>query len=191
MAEEIAKALDINLLRGKRKRDRHKRMVLARVQVIAVSVLAVYIAVLVIISVVKTGLDLQLKGVEDKIDDETFALSQLKPVETLYDLTVNKFELFDEAEEGRIVADATIDTLAAQLPPGVEIRNLSFSDKEQIEVTVNAKSVREAVSMLDALEEEVFAGSYKAVGVARLSRLETGEYTLNIIYGGLTEENGS
>lgn len=184
-----ANTIQINLLSERKHRVRKRRALMTKVQLISGIILAVYIAILLVVAGVRTAVAVQLNRLEDDIQEAEKKLAQLTPIETLYTLMVNKYNLFDEVYYNRVKAQATLENVAELLPEGVTFDGVAFGDGDSgVTVSFEAYSLPEAVALLNIFESVVAEDVYDKVVVSQFSRNENGTYAFGVTIFGIEEK---
>lgn len=187
----MATDLSINLLKERNRNTQHHKVLLAKIQVIAGVVLAVYVGISLMVIGTNSALRIQNKRIENKIKEEELTISKLKPVESMYTLVVNKFGLFDDANEGRMQAEAKIAEVVTLLPDKTVAESIDISaTSDGIEVSFVAASMFQAVELLELLEEKVFMGEYDKINIQSVSRQANGEYGMSVQLGKTMTKEG-
>lgn len=187
----MATDLRINLLKERNRNAQHHKVLLAKIQVIAGVVLAVYVGIVLVVMGTNSALRIQNNRIEDKIKEKELSISKLKPVESMYTLVVNKFGLFDGTDAGRMQAEAKIAEVVALLPDKTVAESIDISTtSDGIEVSFVATSMFQAVELLTLLEDKVFMGEYDKINIQSVSRQASGEYGMSVQLGksSMTEE---
>lgn len=184
----------VNLLKDRKRRIRRQQVIFAKVQLMAGVILAIYIAILGILLSVRLLVSRNLASVEDSISDEKLTLSQLKPVESLYTVVVNKASLLADYLEARAEQRNNLVNLYEKLPEEVLITKVTYEDQDRTyETDLITQDMYSVLDLLNMMEASIEDKSYRVIQIDGLGRDKDGTYIVPAIFqlGTNTGENGT
>jgi hypothetical protein len=176
-----AQRLNVNLMNEYVRQVKKRKLLFAKVQFYAAGVLVVYVAILILVLGYRGVLQIDLKSKQNKIDKETYTLTQLKPLEDKYLYVQNKMALLSDFWQNTPDVRAVLYQIIPFMPEEVAITSLTFSDANNtLELMTEAPNVFIAEIWLNTLKEQVEALGYSKIDVNNLTRNDTGLYMISV-----------
>lgn len=174
----------INLLQDRKRSQKKKQLLIAKVQTITGIVLAVFIGLSVLVGILRAGSSFQLSRVENQVERERDRLAQLKPVESLYTAVVSKFEHFETIDAERLYVPDLVDEVRTWLPEETILRQVEVSEAEDdgYMVQLTTESVHTAQALVTTIESLLREGEVEVIYVDNLGRDESGQYQVEALF---------
>jgi hypothetical protein len=176
-----AKRLHVNLMNEYVRQVKKRKLLFAKIQFYAAGVLVVYVGMLMLVLAYRGVLYLDLNAKQDKITEETRALTQLKPLEDKYLYVQNKMALLSDFWKNMPDVRAVLYQIIPFMPEEVVITSLAFSDATNtLELVTEAPNVFVAETWLNTLKDQVQTPAYTKIGVDDLTRNDKGVYLIKV-----------
>jgi hypothetical protein len=151
----------------------------AKIQLVAGVLLAVYIAIVLAVLGFKAAAAVKLGKVEQQIKSESLAIGKLRQVEALSQVLKTKASLVRTFLDTRLSIREMFEQVVRLMPERVELEGFVVNeDNTTLTITFVSTDVYAAVELLNVLEQTIEDETYTSMVISDYSRSEDGSYSV-------------